>query len=305
MQKKIRKFSIRSRRYIRPRIENHKSLKKFTISSYRTFCSLTGFLHVLPDFYILGAEKCGTTSLFLYLTESPYVLHPISKEPRYFGKYYERGLNWYRAGFPFKFQKFYANNFQHKKFLTGESTVRYLDNPHVPMRIKNVTPNAKFVIMLRNPIDRAYSQHNMMVYDGVEKLSFEEALEKEEKRAIIHFEKMKKNENYYSDDYFYFAYKQRGIYLNKIQHWMKFYPKDRFLILRSEDFFENPQQIYQRTLDFLNLPRHELREYKTMGKIEYKQEKMLPKTRDMLIEYFKPFNKKLEEFLDTKLDWDN
>jgi hypothetical protein len=304
MQKKIRRFSVRSRIYIRPRIAKHKKLQKFTISSYRTFCSLTGFLHVLPDFYILGAEKCGTTSLFDYLTEHPSGFYPISKEPRFFGKYYKRGLNWYRTGFPFKLQKFYANNINQKKFITGESTVRYLDNPHIPLRIKNVTPNANFIIMIRNPVDRAYSQYNMMLYDGVEKLSFEDALDKEEERTSEHFEKMKNDENYYSDDYFYFGYKHRGLYLDKIQTWMKYFPKEKFRIIKSEDFFSDPHKVFQNTLEFLNLPNYNLENYTTRGKIEYKQPSMLPETRKKLIDYFKPHNEKLSKFLNLELKWD-
>ena len=303
MQKSLRKFSIRSRRFLRPKIAKHKQLQKFTISSYRTFCNLTGFLHVLPDFYILGAEKCGTSSLFIYISEHPSSLHPISKEPKFFGKYYGRGLNWYRVGFPFKFQKYYANNIKQKKLLTGDATVRYLDNPNVPDRIKQVTPNAKFIIMLRNPIDRAYSQYNMMVHDGVENLTFEEALEQEEERAITHFKKMQLDHNYYSDDYFYFGYTHRGIYVDKIKFWMEHFPKENFQIIKSEDFFQDPSEIYKETLDFLQLENYDLKQYKTVGTIAYKDPTMNEKTRENLIEFFKPHNNRLESFLGIKFDW--
>ena len=273
------------------------------VSLHRKYCTLTGFLHVLPDFYVIGAAKCGTSSLYDYLIKHPSIQPVVIKEIRYFGKYYNRGLNWYRVCFPFRFQKYYVKNILKKDFLTGEATPRYLDNPHVPGRIKQITPNAKFIALLRNPIDRAYSHHNMMFNGGDETLSFEDAIKKEEERTHEEFKKMENDGNYYSDKYFQQAFLHRGIYVDKLKQWMKVFPKEQFLIIQSEEFFNNTPTEYNKILKFLGLPEWELTDYKGVGMGKYKS-KLDPTTRKELIEFFRPHNERLYEFLGTRFDWD-
>ena len=70
------------------------------------YCGATGFLHVKPDFYIIGFAKCGTTSLFEYLISHPNIHPPKGKEIDFFDRLYSRGINWYKVGFPFTIQKF-------------------------------------------------------------------------------------------------------------------------------------------------------------------------------------------------------
>ena len=291
-------LNIGTRKSVRKKLQKHKTSHSFAISLHRKYCSMTGFLHVLPDFIILGTEKGGTSSLYRYLIQHPLINSSVTKEINYFNKYYDRGLNWYRVCFPFKFQKFFTKN-----FLTGEASVRYFDHPHAPERIKQLIPNVKFIILLRNPIDRAYSQHSMVVRGGNEKLTFEQAIKDEKDRTSNEYEKMITDKNYYSDTYFRHAYLNRGIYFDKLKRWMDVFPKEQFLIMHSKDFFDNPSKIYQKTLDFLNMPQFDLKNYDVQGRVN-ENPNIDSKLRKQLIEYFKPHNERLYQFLGRNFDWD-
>lgn len=125
----------------------------------------------LPDFIIIGAQKCGTTSLFNYLSKHPDVSLPEEKEIHFFDKFYNKGINWYKK------------NFLNDGMLTGEATPYYIYHPHVTVRISSCCPNAKLIVMLRNPIDRAYSNFSMEKQRNNEPLAtFEEAIAAEPKR---------------------------------------------------------------------------------------------------------------------------
>ena len=304
MQSQFNEVRKDARRYFRPRLSKYPKLHNFLISVDRMYCSMTGFMHVLPDHYIIGAAKSGTTSLYDYLVQHQCVQQITTKEPRFFDKYYERGENWYRVNFPFTYQKFIFEKIQKRKFITVDATPRYLDHPHAPHRIKEITPNAKFIVLLRNPIDRAYSNYNMRINAKREHLSFEDAIEREREYGKDEFKKMQQNERYYSRDYYHNSYLDRSVYVDKLKRWMEVFPKERFLIIQSEEFFKDTSRIYKEVLEFLNLPNQELPEYKQIGKAKYKQPKMNPETRKKLVEYFKPHNERLYEFLGRRFDWD-
>ena len=293
------------RNFVRQRLQNYPKLHEFAISSHRKYCSLTGFLHVLPDYLILGAQKSGTNSLYWYLRQHPFVKRATTKEILFFDKYYDRGLDWYRVCFPFKFQKYILKNILGKNLVTGEATERYLDHPLSPQRVKDTIPNVKFIILLRNPIDRAYSHYNMRFGVGNETLNFEDAIKKEEERTKGEFERMEKDENYYSQSYFHHSYLNRGIYVDKLKRWMTVFSKEQFLIIQSEEFLRNTSKIYNQVLEFLNLPRWELPEYEEVGRAEYKQPKMKDETRKKLIEFFRPHNQRLYEFLGVNYHWED
>ncbi|NIQ15213.1 MAG: sulfotransferase [Candidatus Dadabacteria bacterium] len=305
MNTKINEISYNTRQHLRPTLTKHKRIHNFTVGIHNIYCKLTGGLHLLPDFYILGAAKSGTSSLYEYLIQHPSIHSAFTKEPRFFDKYYFKGLDWYKVQFPTKFQKFFAENLLNKKFMTGESTVRYLDHPFAPERIKKATPNAKFIILLRNPIDRAFSHYTMMEHKNKEDLSFDEAILKESERTREEFVMMEKDANYYSSEYYHHAYLDRGIYYKKIEKWFKVFPKEQFLIIQSEEFFKNPNEVYQQIIKFLGLPDWKLKNYSIVGPGKYKKQKISNETRKKLTEFFKPHNERLFELLHKKFDWIN
>lgn len=284
-------------------LEKHPSLHKIFSSLYLKYCSMTGFLHVLPNFYIIGVVKGGTTSLYNYLIEHPSIQPSVGKEIDYFGEYYSRGINWYRCAFPFKSHKFFVTKILKKKFLTGEATPRYFEHPGVPEKIKKVTPNAKFILLLRNPIDRAYSHYNMNVTRGDETLSFSDAIDMEQERTSKGFKKMLNDENYFTWNYYLHAYLNHGIYIEKLKHWMDIFPRANFFILKSEDFSNDIPKYYNKVLNFLGLSSLNLKHYKMYKKRHYDEPKMDPELRKNLGEFFKPHNEQLYKFLGVDFGW--
>jgi len=150
-----------------------------------TFGTLTSWMRMMPDFLIIGAQRCGTTSLFNYLSQHPDIYPSFPKEVHYFSNYYKKGTAWYRSHFPLTWQKKYRELVQGRKFMTGEATPYYFSHPHAPRRIFNALPKVRLFLLLRNPVDRAFSHYQYEVKMGIESLSFEEAIDKEEDRLSM------------------------------------------------------------------------------------------------------------------------
>ena len=303
MVKSYYQSTYKTKEFLRPKLAKHKKFHNFLIKLDRTYSNITGFLHVLPDFYLIGAQKCGTSALYDYLVQHPCI-HPCStKEPRFFDKYFNRGINWYKTCYSYTLKKNIEQKIFHRKFLTGEATERYLEHPHVSKRIKKTTPNAKFIVLLRNPIDRAYSHYNMRYKSKKEKLSFENAIESEKNRTENEFKKMLDDENYYSKDYFHHSYLDRGIYIDKLKRWMEVFPKEQFLIIQSEEFLENSSKIYYNVLDFLKLDKWEPDSFTLYKKRKIIDDKISTDLRKYLLDFFEPHNEELFNLINKKFDW--
>ena len=282
-------------------LRKHETSLSIAQSLNKIVYTTTGSTHVLPDFLIIGAARSGTTSLYQYLTEHPSIIPGVGKEIYFFDKKFKKGINWYKSFFPTKFSMAIIKNKQKTKCITGEATPRYLHYPHAPKRIFEFLPKIKLIVLLRNPIDRAYSHYQMEVSSGNEELSFEESIEKEGERTKGIMEKMQDNENFYSVYFYRKSYLTRGLYYEQLKRWFKFFPRENFLILKSEDLYSNPSKIYQKSLDFLELPKHELTSFKAHRMRKYSTIK--PKTREKLIDYFKPNNEKLYQLLGRDFNW--
>lgn len=266
-------------------------LYSFSKYLYRKYCILTQCLHTLPDFLIIGAAKCGTSSLHEYLEQHPNVGKSLTKQIHFFDRYYERGASWYKVCFPFKWQK----------SISGEATVHYMTHPLAAERASRLVPKAKIIVMLRNPTDRAYSHFTMECRNNNEDLSFEDAIEQEENRIRGELEKMLNGENNNGVNYPHKAYVKSGEYFEQIKRWRKFYPEEQILIIKSEDFFDNSEKIINQVFKFLDLPPFKLKEYRVIRKGNY--DKMNPSTRKKLLEYFKPYNEELYKYLGMDMDW--
>lgn len=273
----------------------------------KVYRGTTSWFRLLPDFIIIGTQRGGTTSLYSYLASHPSIGPASTKEVHFFDNKFPKGLTWYRAHFPSTLEKYYVERVHGRKFITGESSPYYLFHPHVPKRVAQAVPQAKLIVLLRNPIDRAYSQYNHEVDGGRETLpTFEEAIDREEERIAKEREKLLHDEYYVSEHHRHHSYLAKGMYVDQLLNWMTYFPREQFLILRSEDFYANPARGLQQTLDFLDIPQTTL----TSDEQEYKQynnktfTKMNPDTRKRLIHYFRPHNERLYDYLDTDFGWD-
>jgi hypothetical protein len=265
-------------------------------------------LRLLPDFLIIGTQRGGTTSLYSYLIDRPGVGPASVKELHFFDKKFHKGPSWYRAHFPTSIQKYSFELTRKQIFVTGEASAYYIFHPHAPKRVAKVLPQVKLIVLLRNPVDRAYSQYNFEVELGRETLSFEDALEREEERIGKETEKLLADEHYASFDHSRYSYLARGIYVDQLQCWMSFFPPAQFLLLKSEEFYADPVAVLEQTSKFLNLselaPHERTKKYKLHNYNSTPYPKMDAATRKRLIEYFEPHNQRLYDFLGMNFDWD-
>jgi hypothetical protein len=134
----------------------------------------SGRLRVLPDFIIIGGQRCGTTALFNLLGQHPCVETSHPKEVHYFDLQYARPLNWYRQHFP-TMMSMRARALRGRRVVSGEPSPYYLFHPRVPERLHDL-PGTRLIALLRNPVDRAYSHYQHEVRLGVETLPFEDAI---------------------------------------------------------------------------------------------------------------------------------
>lgn len=212
---------------------------------------LTASLRATPDFYIAGTQKGGTTSLFKYLSQHPQFLPPSKKEIHYFEKPSNRkkGAIWYKSHFPLKYKLKSANA------ITGEATP-FMYAYHVPRLVHELTPDAKIIFLLRNPIQRAFShyQHNVNKHQ-FESLTFSEAIRLEENRIANDLKHIQHNEWYNDGDNRAFSYVNRGNYQNQIKRWEKHFKPEQILIIKSEDFFSNSQHVLSQVTDFLQIEK--------------------------------------------------
>src|SRR5215211_3982869 len=202
----------------------------------------------LPDFLIIGAQKCGTTFLYHLLAQHPLVQPAASKELHFFDNLFDEGVEWYQRCFPQPRLK------DGRKTITGEASPSYLSHPHAAKRIAEVVPQAQLIALLRNPVDRAYSHYQMGIRRGFEHLEFEEAIEAEEARLHGESDMVLKDEDHTIFNLQRFSYLSRGIYVDQLLRWSELFGKEQMLILKSEDFFESPQETLAQVENFLGLP---------------------------------------------------
>ena len=138
--------------------------------------SATRGSRVLPDFLILGGQRCGSTSLYDMLCGHPDVMPASHKEPHFFDNNHLRGREFYRRLFPLRMHVRARERRLGRRVITGEATTYSLAHPAVPGRVRAMLPDVRLIAILRDPVDRAYSHYQLSVREGRELLSFEEAL---------------------------------------------------------------------------------------------------------------------------------
>ena len=257
---------------------------------------------VLLDFLIIGEMKAGTSSLYRYLIQHPKIIPPIRKEiGRFFyAKNYnvKKGEPWYRAHFP-------SQKIRERGCITGEATPNNFFHPLAARRIANFIPNVKLILLLRNPIDRAYSHyhHNLRMCFN-EPLSFEDAIKKENERLKGAKDEILRDGGGWGTKKHYRgkSYLARGFYVNSLKVWFDFFPRAQFLILSSKDFSKTPVKVIKRVTKFLDLPEWEPKIKKKYNIGRYPR--MNHFTREKLKKFFEPYNKQLNDMLGIDFGWD-
>ena len=194
----------------------------------------------LPDFIIAGAPRSATTWLYRLAERHPSLAmaKPVAPEPKFFlvDDVYERGLEHYARTW---FDDLPADR------LLGEKSTNYLESPVAARRMRAALPGVKLIFLLRDPVDRAYSNYLWSRQNGREDETFERALELEDERERTLPAALR-----YARPHAYFS---RGLYAAQLRTYVELFGRDRILVLKSEDVAADPRSVANRLFAFLGV----------------------------------------------------
>jgi hypothetical protein len=248
--------------------------------------------HVLPDYLIIGAAKAGTSFLHKTLREHPAIRGAVG-EVDFFDQHFERGLDWYRQQFPVVAWREMIIR-QHGAFATGEKSPGYLYDPAVPGRVRRLLPDVKLIVLLRDPVDRAFSNFQHERRRGTERRPFDQLVAAE-------LEWLQASRNGAEPGHRPGSYLGRGLYTEQLKHWLAVFPRSQFQMIESELMFSDPVGVVcdvQRFLGVESVAPHELR---PINAGEYSP--MPDAMRTRLREFYEPDVKRLRELLEDAPRW--
>ncbi|MEP7022347.1 MAG: sulfotransferase [Actinomycetota bacterium] len=263
---------------------------------------LTSPARMLPGFLIVGAQRCGTTSMYRTLSQHPAVVKPfLHKGVHYFDMNYGHGPGWYRAHFPLAAMARRAAAGSGAAALTFESSPYYMFHPLAPARIAADLPGVKLIVLVRDPVERAYSAYTHERARGFETEDFKRALDLEEERTVSEAARIRADPAYLSHSHQHQAYVARGRYVEQLEVLDKNVGTDRILAVDSGDFFARPEPVYDRVLDFLGLPHHG---YPVFERHNARPRSAMPDSlRARLDQYFRPWDEQLAAWLPQTPSW--
>lgn len=263
---------------------------------------LTSGLRMLPTVLIIGGQRCGTTSLYRTLTQHPAVQKAVlHKGVHYFDMDYDKGLSWYRAHFPLQLTAARLQRAVGLPSLVLESSPYYMFHPMAAERVARDLPDARLLVLLRDPVERAYSAHAHELARNYETEPFERALELEPERLRGEAQRLAADAAYRSHVHRHNAYVTRGQYIEQLERVEAVVGRERLHVLDSQDFFDRPDEVYSDVLRFLGLPAR--------GNPVFEQHNSRPRSpmpdslRRRLDEHFRPFDERLARWWGRTPSW--
>ena len=260
----------------------------------------TAAMRPLPDFLVIGAQKCGTTALYAYLRWHPDISGPSWKEVSYFDRHYRRGTSWYRGQFPSRPRLALTAVRRRTTPVVGEASPSYLLHPSAPERVRALLPGVRLVALVRNPVDRALSHFHHEVALGREPLSFEDALAAEPRRLQGELDRLG-DPSSFSHAWWDHTYLARGRYAEQLERWLAVFPAGQLLVLEAERLRRDPAGTYGRVLAHVGARPYDLGAYPPIFERSYPP--MAAATRRRLQEEFAPHNERLFTLLGERFDW--
>jgi Sulfotransferase domain len=272
----------------------------------RRYAVATASLRRGPDFVIIGAKRGGSTSLYNYVLEHPGIrpLFPGRqhiKGAHYYDTRYVRGLTWYRSHFPIEVVGRPLAQPRTVPSISGEASPYYLFHPTAAERLARDFPDVRIIVILRDPVERAYSHFRERTHHGGETLSFEEALAAEEDRLRGEAERIIAEPGYVSAEHENHSYVAQGRYLDMLPRWFSLFPREQFHIAVSEEFYADPNRYVNEVWEFLGLPPRKLQSRERHNYLPAPQ--MFPETRRALQEALAEHNRGLADLLGRALPW--
>lgn len=256
---------------------------------------LTKDLRKLPGVIVIGTQKGGTSSMYRYLLQHPQFFGAINKEVHFFDYRYDKGLPWYQAMFPFESRL-------PEGAITGEATPFYLYHPLVPPRVADSLPNVRFIVLLRDPVNRALSHYYHNLRRGRENRPIEEAFDAEATMIAEEKERLKNGEIFKPDNYRHFSYTERGLYAEQLERWFECFSRDLFFIRTSESFYSGGDAFMREVFGFLGIDSDFHVPDLTPSNVGIVRDDD-PEMSKRLAEYFEPHNRRLEALLGVSYGW--
>ena len=257
-----------------------------------------------PDFLIVGTKRGGTTTLWNAMVKHPQVLG-MFPQPRglkstswFFDE--KESMRWYRSHFASVGYRS-ARAKRVGRTVVGEASPYYMYGPHVPARMASVVPKAKLIVLLRNPVERAYSHYQERRQEGVEHLSFEDALAAEPGRLAPGEARRAEDPLFYDPAHDFFSYRDRGVYLPQIERLQASFAADQILVLLSEEFYRDPLAVLDRIATYLGIeawPPTPVAHHNLI-----RRSGMAEATRRELEAFYAPWNAALATHLSMDLGW--
>lgn len=211
---------------------------------------------MVPSYVIVGTKRGGSTALAAWVSRHPQVAPCRSgKGTHYFDVNHYRGAGWYRSQFPAQ---------RGPWRVTGEASPYYMFHPLAPGRIREALPDVKVIVVLRDPVERAWSHYRREVDTGYETLTFAEALAAEPERLAGEEERILADPRYDSTAHRHHSYAARGRYFEQLSRLHELFGPDRVLVLQSEALFAQPNDELAKVHAFLGLDLVELDGLKPM-----------------------------------------
>lgn len=265
--------------------------------------ALISALYPGPAFLVLGTQKGGTTSLHEHLCRHPQVRAAREKEVHYFDHQYHRGPDWYLRRFPSLPARLLGRLRSGDWPVSGDATPMYLFHPLAAGRIARLLPRTRLIVLLRDPVQRAYSHYQHNLREGWETLPFEEALACEDERIAPSLAALHETSAPPDTRLAAYSYRARGRYLEQLQRYEAVFPREQLLVLCSEEFFANPQATYRAALEFLGLtpftPRLEPANQGNYGPASPAAQAAMAGLR----RYFAPHNEALFRHIGYRMPW--
>jgi hypothetical protein len=280
-------------------------VKQAVLSASRTYGRATASNRLLPSFLICGGQRCGTTSMYRALSAHPAIRKAVlHKGVHYFDIAYGKGPNWYRGHFPT------LRSVQKQSAKAGGATIQtfesspyYMYHPLAAQRIANDLPGVKLIVLTRDPVERAYSQHaHEVARDFETEKDFGRALALEPERLAGQSEKLANDPSAYSFSHQHHGYRARGEYIRYIRRLADAVGRDRIHVVDSATFFASPEKVYDGVIDFLGLP--------SLGYPIFEQHNARPRAlpiadevRADLLAHYEPFDAELSDWLGYTVSW--
>jgi hypothetical protein len=265
------------------------------------FGRATQRFRTLPNLLIAGGQRCGTTSMYRALTQHPAVFKPVMhKGVHYFDTHYDRGLPWYRSYFPLESTVRRAARQTSVAPVTLESSPYYGFHPLAAQRIIHDLPDVRLLVLLRDPVERAYSAHAHELARGFETEPFERALELEDARLAGEEQRLIDDPTYVSHAHQHQAYVRRGQYIDLLNRLEAVAGRQRMLVVDSHRFFSDPDPVMSSVLEFLELPHADIKVERHNAR---PRAAIAGAVGQRLEEHFIPYDEKLAQWLGWTPSW--